>query len=403
MKGIGGLLVTHQCEEFDYCYRESLQSLIETCDEVVVVDGRSTDGTRDVLASYESPSVRIIDADWNPVVGTNGKWLSDLYNLAKANSTARFQIGLQADEVLHEMDSTLIRQWKTATSLKRLNFWRDSNHYLMPGRVCGSRVFRFGDRSVKFVNDAEGMDPTVRRKDSDVCIFHYGFLRRTKSLIEKSINFEYSVFGAYNPLFDQMKTEGRQPFDAYYDQLIQYTGPHPKYAHEWLEDRGFDPGNSVAARSISPFIKPDWTGVEIGVWLAFSARHLLRRCAFMHLIDPCHPYEGNPDSDVYANEREIAHRLSAFRDRYRFIKGMSHEVHDQIPEVDFVFVDGNHTYDYVARDIALYWPKVKSGGFLSGHDWGEGFPDVIRAVHEFSANEQLPIEIHNDCWLIRKP
>lgn len=240
MKYLGGVLVTHQCEEFDYCYREALNSLIDTCDEVVVVDGSSTDGTRDILACYERRNVKIIDAPWLPIPGTRGQWLADLYNLAKANSTCRQIIGLQADEVLHEMDRTEIRRWKRNTSLKRLNFWKDSKHFLPGNRTCGDRVFRFGQPRTRFVGDAEGMDPTVSRRDSDVCIFHYGFLRRTDALIRKSISFEEEVLDTHNPLFDRMKTEGRQPFDDYHENLLSYDGPHPKYIHKWLTDRGYE-------------------------------------------------------------------------------------------------------------------------------------------------------------------
>lgn len=234
---ISGLLVTHQCETFDYCYRESVQSLLETCDEVVVVDGKSTDGTREQL---EKLPVKLIDADWNPIPGTRGQWLADLYNLAKSKSKYALTLGLQADEVLHEIDRKEIRRWNHNISLKRLNFWGDAQHYLRNGEVCGSRVFRVGNGKVRFVGDAEGMDPVAKRRESNVCIFHYGFLRKTESLIQKSISFEKEVFGTHNQLFDQMKEEGRGPFDNLYTG-IEYHGSHPKYAHQWLKDRGYKP------------------------------------------------------------------------------------------------------------------------------------------------------------------
>lgn len=231
-------MVTHQCEEFDYCYREALQSLIDVCDEVVVVDGHSTDGTRDALSSMP---IKVIDAEWTPIPGTTGKWLADLYNLAKSKASGRFQLGLQADEVLHEIDRTELRRLDYHASFKRLNFWRDPQHFLPGGKVCGNRVFRFGTHEVKFAGDAEGMESHVRRDDSDVCIFHYGFLRKTENLIAKSISFEEEVFSTHNPLFDRMKTEGRKPFDEFHDQLIPYDGSHPKYIHQWLRDRGYQP------------------------------------------------------------------------------------------------------------------------------------------------------------------
>lgn len=37
--------------------------------------------------------------------------------------------------------------------------------------------------------------------------------------------------------------------------------------------------------------------------------------------------------------------------------------------VDFVYVDGNHTFNYVFMDILLWLPKIKVGGVMSGHDY----------------------------------
>lgn len=400
---LSGLLVTHQCEQFDYCFRESLNSLIDTCDEVVVVDGRSTDGTREVLSGYEKDrGVKVIDADWNPVPGTNGQWLSDLYNLAKANSSGLWNIGLQADEVLHEIDRDEIRRWARNTSLRRINFWRDPQHFVPGGKVCGNRVSRFGSH-VDFVGDAECRSLEVPWDSSDVCIFHYGFLRKTESLIAKCISLEESVFGTHNPLFETMEKAGRLPFDNYHSDLMEYRGPHPKYAYFWLEDRGYDSGRYIAARPICQFIKAEWTGVEIGVFMADSSQMMLRHCQFLYLIDPCEPYEGNPDNDYFSIEEGIHKKLERSTGRYEFIRGLSHEVHDRIPEVDFAFIDGNHTYEYVSRDIGIYWLHVRRGGLISGHDYGSGFPGVVQAVTEFSLEIKLPVEIHGDCWLIRKP
>ena len=37
--------------------------------------------------------------------------------------------------------------------------------------------------------------------------------------------------------------------------------------------------------------------------------------------------------------------------------------------LDFVYIDANHAYDYVKEDIELWYPKVKKGGILMGHDY----------------------------------
>jgi hypothetical protein len=54
---------------------------------------------------------------------------------------------------------------------------------------------------------------------------------------------------------------------------------------------------------------------------------------------------------------------------------------------DWVYVDGDHSYEGCSRDLELYAPKVRSGGFLLVDDyktgwWGDG---LIRAVDEFAA------------------
>lgn len=50
--------------------------------------------------------------------------------------------------------------------------------------------------------------------------------------------------------------------------------------------------------------------------------------------------------------------------------------------VDVVFVDADHAYESVAKDIAAWWPKVKPGGIMAGHDFSEEFPGVVGAVIE---------------------
>jgi len=55
---------------------------------------------------------------------------------------------------------------------------------------------------------------------------------------------------------------------------------------------------------------------------------------------------------------------------------------------DWVYVDGNHEYEYVKADLELYYPKLKPGGLFLCNDynfslyWGDG---VNRAVDEFVA------------------
>ena len=66
------------------------------------------------------------------------------------------------------------------------------------------------------------------------------------------------------------------------------------------------------------------------------------------------------------------------------IKGCSWEAAAQFEDdsVDFVFIDADHTYDSVKKDIEAWLPKVKKGGCISGHDYAPHAPGVIKAVQE---------------------
>jgi len=49
--------------------------------------------------------------------------------------------------------------------------------------------------------------------------------------------------------------------------------------------------------------------------------------------------------------------------------------------LDFVFIDADHTYEGVSKDIKAWLPKVKNGGILAGHDYA-WFPPIREAVKD---------------------
>lgn len=66
-----------------------------------------------------------------------------------------------------------------------------------------------------------------------------------------------------------------------------------------------------------------------------------------------------------------------------------------------VFIDADHTYDSVRRDIELWLPKIQLGGVLAGHDYDWDTEDVKKAVMDFFGkdcrSQTAPI-----CWEVRK-
>ncbi len=71
--------------------------------------------------------------------------------------------------------------------------------------------------------------------------------------------------------------------------------------------------------------------------------------------------------------------------------------------VRFLFVDASHLYAQVKANLNAWWPKIKSGGFLLGHDWQSG-PEVRIAVIEFAGQHGMQVQpISGNCWVMRKP
>ena len=66
--------------------------------------------------------------------------------------------------------------------------------------------------------------------------------------------------------------------------------------------------------------------------------------------------------------------------------------------LDFVYIDGDHSYDSCKEDINMWLPKIKQGGIIAGHDYLEAcFMGVVNAVNETFGK---PDKTYNDTsWL----
>ena len=67
------------------------------------------------------------------------------------------------------------------------------------------------------------------------------------------------------------------------------------------------------------------------------------------------------------------------------------------PHFDFIFVDGDHSYDATFADCVAYYPLLKKGGLFCGHDYSN-LPDVNKAVNEFRTvnNITAPINLSSN-------
>ena len=129
-------------------------------------------------------------------------------------------------------------------------------------------------------------------------------------------------------------------------------------------------------------------GVEIGVSAGLYSKWLLQKINGLQLycVDPWEAYEEYVEqhdeqgqdnlNDIYDKALK---RLEPFGDRVKFIRKYSMDAVNDFEDnsLDFVFIDGNHSFEYVVEDIARWNQKVKSGGIISGHDYWRSYDQKV--------------------------
>ena len=165
---------------------------------------------------------------------------------------------------------------------------------------------------------------------------------------------------------------------------------------------------------------------EIGVWMGdFSARILAEvEPSKLFLIDPWEHEAGETYSHAWyggacaGGQAEMDRACASVAERFapaiargtvEILRLDSRAAARSLPDqhLDWVYIDGNHTYEFVRDDLASYYPKVKPGGLLTGDDyrldgwWGDG---VVRAVDELVASGRCRlVSIEGAQFVLQKP
>ncbi len=151
-------------------------------------------------------------------------------------------------------------------------------------------------------------------------------------------------------------------------------------------------------------------GAEVGVHVGRNAEVILSKWEGrgLFLIDPYRQFsmEEYPDlkngEDFKVVRNEAHDRLRLYGDKCIWLEMTSEYaalmLNGNSPPLDFVYIDANHTYDAVYRDIRNYHELIKPGGLLCGHDYHNKLVNgnqlgVKRAVDEFADEEGLTVEI----------
>lgn len=157
------------------------------------------------------------------------------------------------------------------------------------------------------------------------------------------------------------------------------------------------------------FLNLHGVGAEIGVYRGDFSVILLDmwQVQRLYLIDP-YEYFGEEQklsqNDLDRAKAKSARRTRKYGYKARWLRFESHWAAPLVQEpLDFCYIDGDHDYAAVKQDIADYWPKLKKGGILGGHDFHYTWPGVIRAVTEFTVNNRLQLHVESPDWWVYKP
>ena len=188
---------------------------------------------------------------------------------------------------------------------------------------------------------------------------------------------------------------------------------------------GATPKQSNRRQFLLDILPKESVGAEIGVHLGEFSKQILDAISprELHLIDPWEHQTSSIYKTAWYGGGAIGGQTELDERYASVIETFSQNIYDQQVKVhrgystdilqkfqdqyfDWVYIDGNHLYEYVKKDIELSLQKVKSGGYITGDDYGEGGwwqGGVKKAVDEFANNQAVQlVEIRNSQFIFRK-
>lgn len=172
-------------------------------------------------------------------------------------------------------------------------------------------------------------------------------------------------------------------------------------------------GESAARRAVLNILPKNSVGIEIGVWKGDFSAQILKNTEprALHLVDPWLVSDASDRTSEawYGADRITQDAMDAIHAQVarRFARERSSgqvEIHRtdarealgamDADSVDYVYVDGDHSYEGVSADLAEALRVTKVDGFICCDDyllgawWKDG---VVRAVHELLASQPVTV------------
>ena len=174
--------------------------------------------------------------------------------------------------------------------------------------------------------------------------------------------------------------------------------------------------------AIKEYLGPIHTAIEVGTYQGFFADVMIHRLnpGQFYAVDPLRLFPGmnsNPGHEFGSQQKldklaeQVSQKLS--NSGHTLIREVSEKASLQFDDnsVDVVYLDADHSYTGCSNDIDFWYPKIRDGGILAGHDYCNGNPQkghvygVIQAVAQLVDEHDLELFVTSDAypsWMVVK-
>jgi len=141
---------------------------------------------------------------------------------------------------------------------------------------------------------------------------------------------------------------------------------------------------------------------EIGVYKGDFAKNILKECPSVVTYLMIDPWRNLSDWNKPANAddktfegfyQESMQKTEFAAGKRQVLRGTTMEVVDKIRnnELDFAYIDGDHTLKGITIDLISLWPKIKSNGFIGGDDFSS---TIWQHSDEFEPTMVFPFAVY---------
>ena len=150
---------------------------------------------------------------------------------------------------------------------------------------------------------------------------------------------------------------------------------------------------------------------EIGVWRgAFSKKILsVTKPKKLFLIDPWIQYNSIEKREDEAYNEAFVEVIKKFKKQIKNGQVVLHRKKSHDAAIffsdnffDWIYIDGDHSYEAVIQDLILFFPKIKPGGVIFGDDYVKGCHGVVKAVNKFCSDYKISKTIIASQFVLRK-